>query len=164
MKSEAFTILPEGLLSDCTINHTAKLVFACLRDYYNRKTGQCNPHQTTLAQRLCVSLSTIERALRQLRKAGWIQVTRTLTGNRYVLFPPVKNDGCAPVKNDGSLPSKMTVDPPVHPYMNQTLLNQKGAPFPINLSERQSPVARKPIVRDRALEAYYAMQRRKAGK
>ncbi len=79
-----FVCLPDAAIWQHISAH-AKILYAALLSYRNRKTGMCNPKLITLAERLGKSERTIRRALDQLRRAGMVLVHRSLCGNRYEL-------------------------------------------------------------------------------
>ena len=83
-----FICLPDAAIWQPGLSSHAKTLFAALLSYRNRKSGLCNPKLNKLAERLGKSLSTIRRALDQLRRAGMIIVRRTLFGNAYELATP----------------------------------------------------------------------------
>jgi hypothetical protein len=82
-----FVCLPDAAIWQRIGSH-AKVLYAALIHYRNRKTGLCNPKLSRLAERLGKSLRTIRRALDQLRRAGMVIVRRTLFGNRYEIATP----------------------------------------------------------------------------
>ena len=103
MARNSYLIVAKDLLADKSVSMTAKLLFAQLPDYRNTRTGQCNPWETTLAADLGVSESTIFRAMKELKKAGKIEVKRTVRGNWYA-FPTRKLQlprqiACCPASN-----------------------------------------------------------------
>ena len=65
----------------------AREVLGRLYWHRNAKTGQCNPRHTTLARALNCSLSTIQRAIRQLRESGIIRAMKGKRGNQYEIRP-----------------------------------------------------------------------------
>jgi DNA-binding transcriptional ArsR family regulator len=83
-----FVCLPDAAIWQPCLSSHAKALFAALLSYRSRKTGLCNPRLNKLAERLGASLSTIRRALDQLRRAGMVIVYRTLFGNRYEIATP----------------------------------------------------------------------------
>ena len=56
-----------------TLSATTRLVASALAiQFANDKTGQINPSQETITDYLKVHPDTVKRALRELRKAGWL--------------------------------------------------------------------------------------------
>jgi biotin operon repressor len=77
MARNAFLIVAKELAADKRISVTARLLLAQLLDHRNRKTAQCNPRETRLAEELGVSRRTIIRRLEELKKVGLLAVKRT---------------------------------------------------------------------------------------
>lgn len=75
-----FVIVPEWVLS-LTISHGAFRLYALIARYADYSTGEAFPSRATLAERLSVSDDTIDRWLRELTKAGAVEVTRRKNGN-----------------------------------------------------------------------------------
>ncbi len=85
--------------------------------FANDDTHQINPSRETLADYLKVHRDTIKRAVRELKKAGWLMVLEGRgrgRSNRYTLHSPEqitwlrdkKNRDCAPSKKGGDLHPK----------------------------------------------------------
>ena len=83
-----FVCLPDAVIWQPGLSAHAKELLAALLSYRSRKTGQCNPKLSKVAERLGTSLSTVRRALAQLVRAGMVFVHRTLFGNTYQLATP----------------------------------------------------------------------------
>lgn len=60
--------------------HRARAVYIYLADRANRN-GECWPAIPTIARELKLSQSTVRRALRDLREAGWITTEQRLRSN-----------------------------------------------------------------------------------
>ena len=60
--------------------HRARAVYIYLADRANRN-GECWPAIPTIAKELRLSQSTVRRALRDLREAGWITTEQRLRSN-----------------------------------------------------------------------------------
>jgi hypothetical protein len=83
--------LPHLRLLDSTIRDSRVLsanafrIYIILRFRRNRKTGQCNPAVETLEKDANMSKSTVQRALKELEKLGWIarQSGRGKKSNKY---------------------------------------------------------------------------------
>jgi len=117
-----WTKCPIPILTSPEISPTALKVYLYLR-WRAREKGFCFPHQETIATDANLSLSTVERAIRDLSNLGIIKITRTRRnqGNRYEI-PSTKdwqehwgekgvidnesNNGPNP-QNEGSRPVKM---------------------------------------------------------
>lgn len=83
-----FDCIPQAATLDATLSDCGYRVYASLVAAKNRRTGQCNPKETTLASRLGKGLRTIQRAIAELRSVGMITSRRTLTGNHYDISTP----------------------------------------------------------------------------
>jgi Helix-turn-helix domain len=65
--------IPDALLFDTRVGSDAKVVWAALLSY-GESVERCFPGIPTLAERFGVSVSTIQRRIRELRDTGWIEV------------------------------------------------------------------------------------------
>jgi len=90
MKRNSFLIVSKELAANNRLSVTAKLLFAQLLDYRNDRSGQCNPWEATVAQRLGISRATVIRGVAALEKAGLLKIIRGQRGNRYE-FPMLQN-------------------------------------------------------------------------
>lgn len=90
MERNSFLIIAKEVVADKTISATAKLLFAQLCDHRNKRTGQCNPWEGTLAVKIGVSRRTVIRGVKELKRAGLIEPQRTQQGNQYE-FPKCQN-------------------------------------------------------------------------
>jgi len=88
MNRQSFLIVAKEFLADNRISVTAKLLFALLEDHENKRTGQCNPRQSKLAQELGISQDTVQRGLSELREAGFIEMKRTRGACKYEIKKP----------------------------------------------------------------------------
>jgi DNA-binding transcriptional ArsR family regulator len=85
-----FACVPDAAIWKLGISSHAKVLFNALLACRNRRTKICNISLKKLVERLGISLSTIRRALNQLRRAGMVIVRRSLFGNRYEIATPDK--------------------------------------------------------------------------
>src|SRR6218665_2904643 len=76
---------------DSRMNKTAKLVLAFIIDCLNFESGRCDPGQQVIADELGIGLSTVERSIRRIADAQWMEVTRRgkTTTNFYRFRVPV---------------------------------------------------------------------------
>lgn len=81
-------VVPLSMLDHPGLSVVARMVWLRLRGHLNRKTGQCNPRQATLARELNVSINTVHRAIVQLRQAGAVASRRTQYGCSYTFQIP----------------------------------------------------------------------------
>jgi hypothetical protein len=87
----SFSVIPEWIL-DAEISDRAIRLFAVLGRYADRN-GQAMPGRKTLAERLKCSLSSLDRALEELRDIGALSWEnrrhddRSLASNEYILHP-----------------------------------------------------------------------------
>src|SRR5262249_38290500 len=64
-------------IEDHSLSPAAKLVYVeMLVRFRNNRTGRCDPSQELLADKLGLSVRTVERAIKDLKKAGRIAVKR----------------------------------------------------------------------------------------
>ena len=137
MKRNSFLIVSKQLAADKRVSVTAKMVFAVLCDYRNKTTAQCNPRVKKLAEAIGVSASTVGRALRALREAGFIKIHWRRTSSQYeIMFGQF----------DRSCSVKLTEQPGPVLYEPSVL---KGFP------QRKS-------IQSEVLSRYYAQQQRRA--
>ncbi|WP_126905615.1 hypothetical protein [Rhizobium phaseoli] len=75
---------------DSRMNRTCKLILVYLVDCLNFETGRCDPSQQAIADELSIGLSTVERCIRRIADARWIEVVRRgkTTTNFYRLRAP----------------------------------------------------------------------------
>lgn len=73
-----FAIIPEWVLA-LTVSSHAIRVYCCLRRYADNTTGECYPSRRLLAMRSHVSVSTLDRALKELGDAGAITIEHRKT-------------------------------------------------------------------------------------
>jgi len=70
----AFSIVPAELLTDPHLTNTAKVLYSILVGYPSfRKYGESWVSNTTLSDRMGVSLPTVKRALKSLRDQGYLE-------------------------------------------------------------------------------------------
>lgn len=89
-----FAIVPEWVL-ELPVSANAIRVYCVLRRFADNKTGACFPSRKTLAMRSRLSVSTLDRALKELDESGAIEVkvrrseAGDYTSNLYVVrsFP-----------------------------------------------------------------------------
>jgi hypothetical protein len=76
---------------DSRMNRTGKLVLAFVIDCLNFETGRCDPGQQFIGDELGIGLSTVERAIKRIADADWMEVTRRgkTTTNFYRFRVPV---------------------------------------------------------------------------
>jgi len=171
MERNSFLIVAKAVLADKRISATAKLLLAVLADHWNKNTGQCNPHEATLAEEIGVCRRTVIRALAELKTAGLIQVQRTQRGNRYE-FPKCQNVTSQVTNSHSAECQNVTSEPPYplyEPYLGEPsgLRAQKRrapAASPPNPKPLHAPLPRRKSVQSATLEAFYREERRKAGR
>jgi Helix-turn-helix domain len=74
---------------DCEIGATTFRVAYLVADRLNRVAGYAWPALDWFAKRLCLSDKSVQRSVRQLERAGWLQVTRqTKRSNHYRISWP----------------------------------------------------------------------------
>jgi hypothetical protein len=77
------------------VSAIAKVVYAVLKCYENKKTGKCDPSQNMLADDAGASIGSVKRAIKQLIDARIIEADRTPGSSRNAyrfLDPRVQND------------------------------------------------------------------------
>lgn len=84
--AKAYAGVPRALVTDRAVSDRAVRVYAVLTRFADRHK-RAWPSQKTVAAELDCSVPTIERAVRELRSAGWITVSRRWPGgpNQYVI-------------------------------------------------------------------------------
>jgi DNA-binding transcriptional ArsR family regulator len=82
-----FSIIPHALVRDPKVTPLAKVVFLALDARIGQKHSQ-RVLEKTLAQDLNLSLRSLQRALKELRDAGFLTTYRTGRSNRYQLINP----------------------------------------------------------------------------
>jgi hypothetical protein len=80
-------------------------VYQALHTYTNRKTGQCNPPQEKVAEKLGMHIRMFKRYLRQLREAGWVGVKRGHWRCSYKCRERAARDTSVPNARDTSVPN-----------------------------------------------------------
>lgn len=89
-----FAIIPEWVLA-LPVSSNAIRVYCCLRRFADNTTGECFPSRRLLAMRARVSISTLDRAIKELSEHGAIEITHRksesgdYTSNLYIVrsFP-----------------------------------------------------------------------------
>lgn len=89
VRHEPFGMVPVSAIQACAGDATALAVYVGLATYANRD-GVCWPHQDEIAERLCVSVSTVKRGVAKLKRLCLVSVEPILdgfkkVGNRYTL-------------------------------------------------------------------------------
>jgi len=72
--SGRMSIIPACVFDDTRVGASAQRMLGVLGTYADSKTGMCRPDQRTLATRLGVSRQAVSKALRDLAKAGYIDI------------------------------------------------------------------------------------------
>lgn len=91
MSQSQFAVVPSTIALDSRLSPIARLTYVVLATYAQGGRGEVWPSQTTIADAIGVSDSTIKRAIVELRDAGAIAVQRLRRpdgshgGNRYEL-------------------------------------------------------------------------------
>lgn len=69
-----FAIIPEWVLN-LPISANAIRTYCCLRRYADNQTGECFPSRKTVAMRARLSVSTLDRAIKELVEYGAVEIT-----------------------------------------------------------------------------------------
>jgi DNA-binding transcriptional MocR family regulator len=69
-----FAIIPEWVLN-LPVSANAIRTYCCLRRYADNQTGECFPSRKTVAMRARLSVSTLDRAIKELVEYGAIEIT-----------------------------------------------------------------------------------------
>ena len=91
------------------VSAIAKVVYAVLKCYENKKTGQCDPSQSMIADDSGASIRSVKRAITQLVDARIIEADRTPGSSRTAyrfLDPRVQNDTMPRGQNGTSMGPK----------------------------------------------------------
>lgn len=75
-----FAIVPEWVLS-LPVSSNAIRVYCCLRRFADNQTGECFPSRKTLAMRARLSVSTLDRAMKELVDFGAVEITPRKNAN-----------------------------------------------------------------------------------
>jgi hypothetical protein len=68
-----FAVIPEWVLA-LAVSSNAIRVYCCLRRFADNSTGECFPSRKLLAMRARVSISTLDRSIKELSDAGAISI------------------------------------------------------------------------------------------
>jgi len=159
MERKSFLIVAKSTLADKNISATAKLLFAQLCDHRNRRTGQCNPRQATLARELGISVDTIQRSLSALCRHGLVSIHRGQYGCRYEIQIP-QNAVSQTANPRVPKPQVAVSDAPAsfnEPYVIEPRPSSNKKSF-------NAPPPPRKTAQSETLEAYYREERRKAGR
>jgi len=123
----------KAVSADPFLSRGTKLLATCLCDtYVNKHTGCCWPKNRTLAKRLAVNERSIQRYLRQLENACYLETVDLPNIRRAyrICFPATKGDS----NHDNLSPPATTRrshegDKAVTPYKNQGKNNEKKDSF-----------------------------------
>jgi DNA-binding transcriptional MocR family regulator len=165
---ESYLIVTKELAADKRVSLTARVLFAQLLDHRNRRTGQCNPWEATLADEIGVSRWTVMRRLAELEKAGMVEVKRTPKGNRYE-FPKLQS-ATSPSSNLPLPKSQSATSGASGPLYELNLkepnarARKRAAGSPSTNNSYSTAAAPRKPPSSAVLEIYYAEERRKAGK
>lgn len=77
-------MVPVAVLADTTINDRAFRVWCSIATFADYTTGETFAAQASIAERMGVSVDTVQRAMKQLVGAGWLLVTPRLISGRKV--------------------------------------------------------------------------------
>lgn len=97
MKTKINVIIPIGIVTSSELSLAAKTVYAVLKTFQKGKTlPHLNPSVVVthgeIAERSHLSKNTVQKALKQLERTGWIGLERRMgSANRY-LFTVSSND------------------------------------------------------------------------
>ena len=113
-----FSIVPEWMI-ESSLSDQAVRVYATLYRYADKDDGSCYPSIATIGKRCNKSVSSVKRAIKELKDFGAIEVRERYekdkgqTSNLYILKmnPAFKNDPESPSKNDMGDDSNMTHKP-----------------------------------------------------
>lgn len=97
---EPFTRLAQRVGRDDQLAATARLVFAALDCFLDKRTGRCAPSVDRLAGWVGFNRRTVLRALRELEAAGYIAIDRSCGRRNAYRLLPVTGDNSGPVTGD----------------------------------------------------------------
>jgi Helix-turn-helix domain len=122
-KPGVYIATPTALAATSALNSNAKLVWAVIANHLG-DNDEAWPSQKTIATSTALDVRVVERAIRDLKRTGWLTARRVVnrddagnckTRNYYTLLigpdeivgtPPDKNVGTRPDKNVGYKPTK----------------------------------------------------------
>lgn len=107
-----FALIPEWVIG-LPVSHGSFRLYATIARFADYDTGQAFPSRQTLAGRLSVSTDTVDRWLRELEKAGALEITRRKDGpinqtNLYRIIRLIpaaeggRNDAATPTRKDAA--------------------------------------------------------------
>jgi hypothetical protein len=95
-KPEPFARLPHRILRDSTLTDSARLLFAALDRFKNKRSSDCFPSHARLAAEIGCSRWSVIRAEAELEAAGYLAVSRESgRPNRYELMVPICTGTCS---------------------------------------------------------------------
>ena len=81
-----FAMIPNVYARDATVSVTARLVWIILDSHERRDTKECYPSMDTLADEVGASVSTVQRAIKELVRVGWLTVTSRRAARRPNIY------------------------------------------------------------------------------
>jgi predicted transcriptional regulator len=75
--------LQKYLMADSRLKPADKLVAICILHHLNAQYGKAFVSEETIGDEVCISRSSVQRAIRRLKKTGWLASRKTITANIY---------------------------------------------------------------------------------
>lgn len=135
-----FSIIPEWLLG--RVSPTAYMLYGLLARYAD-DTGRCWPSRRTMAERLSCSMSTVDRAVDDLRKVGALVVVPRKDDERGQLTNDYRLIRAAP---DASTPLVKSEQPPLLTDDTQNETHPERDSVPNGTGKRTALAVRSPEV------------------
>jgi DNA-binding transcriptional MocR family regulator len=152
MSMKDFTPLINAVIDERGFTRLDKLVYWAIRRFRNGKTGQCYPSLTTVADLVPCSRSSVQRALQNIKRAGFIDWERGRKGqsNSYI-FPREDVPTGEPIHDSRTIPGVVMNDPCVYSSMttDQETYKQINEPSESLIHWREKAKRLQEAVRDR---------------
>jgi len=114
-----FTMIPNKLLLDTSLNEVDKMVWLVLK-YHAKQKQTCWPSLRLTAREMKKSERTVERHMKKLQRAGWVVVTQRFNSSN--IYEPLSSVSPAGDTTDTRVVTPMT--PP--PVMDDNLIRSNG--------------------------------------
>lgn len=118
------------LQADDKMSVTAKLVGIRLALFHHEESGRCNPRQGVIAKAVGLELRTVNRALAQLKDAGWIGISEKSRGASHYTLNISETDR---VEVDETRPDRRIK------YVSGGASDTSGGAYLIRLGRRTEP-------------------------
>lgn len=125
---------------DRRMTRTAKVLLSYLVDCVNFDTGRCDPSQQTIADEIGVCVKTVERVVKQIVAAGWLDVSRRGKTSTNFYRLRVAAGKVAAIEEDSSARREVRRAGAKHrlrPESDQTSMSDHTADDPTRMSDHE---------------------------